>query len=153
MAGVSAQTNTGEISGVVADSSGGVLPGASVVARHPATGFTSERVTDADGRFFLPALPTGDWEISAELAGFRRVTLTGVVLQIGRTVELEFGLSLDTLSEEEQLTYQRLIEEEDQDLLVWLMHREWPEDPDLRHLVQMIVEHAETTDSTAYRTL
>ena len=50
----------------------------------------------------------------------------------------------DTLSEEEQLTYQRLIEEEDQD---------WPEDPDLRHLVQMIVEHAETTDNTAYRTL
>ena len=59
----------------------------------------------------------------------------------------------DTLSEEEQLTYQRLIEEEDQDLFVWLMHREWPEDPDLRHLVQMIVEHAETTDNTAYRTL
>ena len=59
----------------------------------------------------------------------------------------------DTLSEEEQLPYQRLIEEEDQDLFVWLMHREWPEDPDLRHLVQMIVEHAETTDNTAYRTL
>ena len=59
----------------------------------------------------------------------------------------------DTLSEEEQLTYQRLIEEEDQDLFVWLMHREWPEDPDLRHLVQMLVEHAETTDNTAYRTL
>ena len=59
----------------------------------------------------------------------------------------------DTLSEEEQLTYQRLIEEEDHDLFVWLMHREWPEDPDLRHLVQMIVEHAETTDNTAYRTL
>ena len=59
----------------------------------------------------------------------------------------------DTLSEEEQLTYQRLIEEEDQDLFVWLMHRERPEDPDLRHLVQMLVEHAETTDNTAYRTL
>ncbi|MDA1094158.1 MAG: TonB-dependent receptor [Acidobacteria bacterium] len=98
--GLSAQTNTGEISGVVADSSGGVLPGATVVARHPDTGFTSERVTDADGRFFLPALPTGDWEISAELPGFRRATLTGVSLELGRTVEVEFGLSLDTLSEE-----------------------------------------------------
>ncbi len=98
--GLSAQTNTGEISGVVADSSGGVLPGATVVARHPDTGFTSERVTDGDGRFFLPALPTGDWEISAELPGFRRATLTGVSLELGRTVEVEFGLSLDTLSEE-----------------------------------------------------
>ncbi|WP_404342441.1 succinate dehydrogenase assembly factor 2 [Vreelandella venusta] len=59
----------------------------------------------------------------------------------------------DTLSEQDQLSYQRLIEEEDQDLFVWLMHREWPEDPELRHLVQMIVEHAETTDNSAYRTL
>ncbi len=59
----------------------------------------------------------------------------------------------DTLSEQEQQTYQRLIDEEDQYLFVWLMHREWPEDPALRHLVQMIVEHAETTDNAAYRTL
>ena len=59
----------------------------------------------------------------------------------------------DALSEQEQRTYQRLIEEEDQDLFVWLMHREWPADPELRHLVQMIVEHAETTDNAAYRTL
>ncbi|MFG6668056.1 succinate dehydrogenase assembly factor 2 [Halomonas sp. HNIBRBA4712] len=59
----------------------------------------------------------------------------------------------DTLSQEDQVLYQRLIEEEDQDLFVWLMHREWPSDPDLRRLVKMIVEHAETTDNSAYRTL
>ncbi|MFI0473010.1 succinate dehydrogenase assembly factor 2 [Halomonas sp. HMF6819] len=59
----------------------------------------------------------------------------------------------DSLSKEDRLVYQRLIEEEDQDLFVWLMHREWPTDPDLRRLVQMIVEHAETTDNSAYRTL
>ena len=49
------------------DASGGVLPGATVVATHPASGFTIERVTDAGGRFFLPALPTGAWEVTAEL--------------------------------------------------------------------------------------
>ncbi|WP_445010236.1 FAD assembly factor SdhE [Vreelandella stevensii] len=59
----------------------------------------------------------------------------------------------ESLTHEQQQTYQRLIEEEDQDLFVWLMHREWPEDPALRQMVQMIVEHAETTDNTAYRTL
>lgn len=59
----------------------------------------------------------------------------------------------ESLSHEQQLTYQRLIEEEDQDLFVWLMHREWPEDPELRQMVQMIVEHAEITDNAAYRTL
>ncbi|NGO88198.1 succinate dehydrogenase assembly factor 2 family protein [Halomonas sp. 141] len=59
----------------------------------------------------------------------------------------------ESLTHEQQQTYQRLIEEEDQDLFVWLMHREWPEDPELRQMVQMIVEHAEATDNTAYRTL
>ena len=51
-----AQTNTGEIGGIVRDGSGGVLPGATVVASHPASGLIIERVTDANGRFFLPVV-------------------------------------------------------------------------------------------------
>ena len=51
---VAAQVNTGEISGVVRDSVGGVLPGAAVIATHTATGTVVERVTDGEGRFFLP---------------------------------------------------------------------------------------------------
>jgi len=54
-----AQFNTGEIAGVVRDSSGGVLPGATVTATHPASGTVVERVTDAQGRFFLAALRIG----------------------------------------------------------------------------------------------
>ena len=45
------QTNMGEIGGVVRDSSGGVLPGAAVTARHSASGTVVERVTDGRGRF------------------------------------------------------------------------------------------------------
>ena len=48
-----AQTNTGEISGVVRDESGGVLPGATVVAVHPVSGFRVEHVADLNGRFFM----------------------------------------------------------------------------------------------------
>ena len=99
-AGASAQTNTGEIGGVVVDASGGVLPGTTVVATHPASGFTIERVTDAEGRFYLPALPTGVWRVTAELPGFQRVTQTGITLELGRTLQLEFRLSLGAISEE-----------------------------------------------------
>ena len=95
-----AQTNTGEIGGVVRDESGGVLPGATVVAAHPASGFTAERVTDTDGRFFMPSLPIGEWEVAAELPGFRRSVQTGVVLAIGRTLDLQFGLNIGQVSEE-----------------------------------------------------
>ncbi len=99
-AATTAQTNTGEIGGVVVDDSGGVLPGTAIVATHPATGFSIERVTDSDGRFFLPLLPTGEWQVTAELPGFQRVTQTGIVLVIGRALQLEFTLSLSPISEE-----------------------------------------------------
>ena len=99
-AAASVQTNTGEIGGVVVDASGGVLPGARVVATHPASGYTIERVTDAGGRFFLPALPTGGWDVTTELPGFQRVTQTGITLELGRTLQLEFTLSLGAISEE-----------------------------------------------------
>ena len=74
-----AQINTGEIGGVVRDSVGGVLPGATVTATHPASGTVVERVTDAEGRFFLPALRIGTWDIEARLAGFAPQTRTVVV--------------------------------------------------------------------------
>jgi hypothetical protein len=96
---VSAQTNTGEIVGVVRDAVGGVLPGVAVTARHPDAGLVLQRVTDAEGRFFLPALRVGTWEIRAELPGFASRTET-VVLEIGRTLSLDVTLGLAGLSEQ-----------------------------------------------------
>jgi hypothetical protein len=96
---VAGQTNTGEISGVVMDMSGGVLPGATVTARHPASGTVVERVTDGEGRFFLPALRIGEWEVSAVLPGFAFQTQR-VLLEIGRNVAVEFALGLEGLAEQ-----------------------------------------------------
>lgn len=95
-----AQTNTGEIGGTIRDESGGVLPGATVVVTHPSSGFSVERVSDANGRFFISSLPIGEWEVEVELAGFSRAIQRGVVLQIGRTLDLVFDLALGQLSEE-----------------------------------------------------
>jgi hypothetical protein len=95
-----AQTNTGQISGIVRDESGAVLPGATVVVTHPASGFTTERVSDSSGLFFFPALPIGEWECVVELTGFSRVVQSGVTLEIGRTLDLSFELNLGQLSEE-----------------------------------------------------
>lgn len=88
------QTNMGEIGGVVRDSSGGVLPGAAITARHSASGTVVERVTDGRGRFYLAALRIGQWDITATLSGFAPQTQKGIVLEIGRTVGLEFTLEV-----------------------------------------------------------
>ena len=95
-----AQTNTAEILGVVVDESGAVLPGAVVAAAHPASGTVVERVTDGEGRFYFPGLATGAWTVTAELPGFRRSTQSGIRLEIGRTLQLDFTLALGTVSEE-----------------------------------------------------
>ncbi|MEQ6918123.1 succinate dehydrogenase assembly factor 2 [Halomonas aquatica] len=57
------------------------------------------------------------------------------------------------LEESDQAAFRSLIDEEDQDLFVWLMRREWPEDPARRRIVKLIIEHAETTDNDRYRNL
>ena len=94
------QANTGELEGVVRDESGAVLPGATVIATHIESDFSVERVTGADGRYYMAALPIGEWTISAELPGFRRVVRTGIFLDLGRTLELPFQLDLGQITEE-----------------------------------------------------
>ena len=98
-----AQANTGELSGVVVDASGGVLPGATVTATHPASGTTITRVTDSDGRFFLPAMRVGAWEVTAALPGFAS-QIRGVSVDIGASLSLELRLQVEGLSEEVSVT-------------------------------------------------
>lgn len=95
-----AQTNTGDITGVVRDSSGGVLPGASVTATHRASGTVVERVTDTEGRVFLPALRVGEWDLTVALPGFGSQTHTGILLEIGRSLSLEFTMEVQGLAEQ-----------------------------------------------------
>jgi hypothetical protein len=97
--GAAAQTNTGEIAGVVKDTSGGVLPTATVTAIHPASGTVVDRVTDGEGRFFLPALRIGQWELTVSMSGFAPEKRT-IGLEIGRTLTLDFSLRLEGLSED-----------------------------------------------------
>jgi len=99
-----AQTNTGEIQGVVTDPLGGVLPGATVVAVHVASGFRSERISDTSGRFFIAALPVGDYAISVSLDGFKAVTRTDVVLRVGQRLDLPITLPLGNRSENVTVT-------------------------------------------------
>ena len=79
-----AQINTGEIAGVARDASGAVLPGATVTGTHVATGAVVERITDGEGRFFLPALRIGTWNVEARFEGLSPQTHQ-VVLEVGRT--------------------------------------------------------------------
>lgn len=68
---LAAQGSTFDLSGVIKDEQGGVLPGVSITMRNEATGLTRTTVSDTGGRYFFANLPPqGTWELSADLTGF-----------------------------------------------------------------------------------
>ena len=68
---VMAQGLTGQISGVVTDSGGGVLPGATVTIKNTGTNSTRETVTGADGSFAFPDLLAGKYDLTVSMQGFK----------------------------------------------------------------------------------
>jgi hypothetical protein len=85
--------NYGSIGGRVTDRSGGVLEGAHVIARQTATNLKSEASTDRDGRFRLPYLRVGAYEVRVQHEGFAEAART-VVLTVGSAFELPITLDV-----------------------------------------------------------
>ena len=65
-----AQTATGSISGVVRDESGAVIPGVNVTVTNVDKGISNSLVTDAAGRYNVPSLIPGHYEIQAQGSRF-----------------------------------------------------------------------------------
>src|SRR5207245_10141096 len=60
------------LSGTVVDSSGAVIPGASVTVKNNATGSTFDVVTTVKGTFNIPALDAGTYTVTVALMGFKK---------------------------------------------------------------------------------
>jgi len=90
---------TAQISGIVKDPSGGVLPGASVTATQTETGFKREVVTDAEGLFSFPGIPVGPYRLEVMLQGFRASVQTGILLQVNANPVVPVTLALGEVAE------------------------------------------------------
>ena len=77
---LSAQTGTGAISGTVTDESGAVVPNATVTVTSKSTGIARPLTTNAEGLYSAPSLLAGEYEVRAELAGFRTTVREAQVL-------------------------------------------------------------------------
>ncbi len=82
-ASVALAQTTGDIDGTVTDTNNAPLPGASVTITSTALQGSRTAVTDAAGRFRFPALPGGNYMVSAALSGFTKVERRNVVVSIG----------------------------------------------------------------------
>jgi hypothetical protein len=100
----SAQTvTTGTIAGTVADSQGGVLPGATVQAVHTPTGTSYEAVTDANGRYTILNIRVGPYTVSAEMSGFKSEKYEAIDVLLGQERTVSFKLQLASVTETVQV--------------------------------------------------
>ncbi|MDQ3419438.1 MAG: TonB-dependent receptor [Acidobacteriota bacterium] len=97
-----AQIEQGRLTGIVSDAQGALLPGVTVTATSPSLIGTRVAVTEGDGKFLFPALPSGTYALTFELKGFRQVKRENIVLTLGRTFAVD--MSLEVASLEETLT-------------------------------------------------
>src|ERR1051326_2448051 len=89
---VSAQVANGTILGVVQDASGAVIPGVSVTVKNLDTGITRSVTTDEGGRYTVPNLTLGNYEVDGQLAGFQTEVRTGITITVGREAVVNLAL-------------------------------------------------------------
>ena len=92
-------TLLGRLTGVVLDTSGGVLPGATATLTNPATGSSATEVTNAQGAFSFAQIPVGTYRLVVELAGFKTAAFTDVVINVGQEYALTAHLEVGGVSE------------------------------------------------------
>ncbi|MGH9632331.1 MAG: carboxypeptidase regulatory-like domain-containing protein, partial [Bryobacteraceae bacterium] len=118
------QTTTANFYGIVSDSSGAVVPGASVTLIHEQTGAELAKTADSAGEFAFNFLQIGTYNLRIDAPGFKRYVSTGIALmagqQVRRTFELEVGAvtetvdveaaapQVNTVSPEQQQTFETL---------------------------------------------
>jgi hypothetical protein len=71
---------TGGISGVITDTTGAVVAGATVTATNAAQGQVLKSTTDAAGFYNFPRLAVGSYDIQVELQGFAPQKKSGIAV-------------------------------------------------------------------------
>jgi carboxypeptidase family protein len=94
-----AQQGSAEIRGRVIDQQQAALPGVTVTLTNQDTGNFREIVSGSDGTFFAPALPPGNYQISAQLQGFKKFLRRDVALAVGNQLAIDIPLEIGTLEE------------------------------------------------------
>jgi len=111
------QVASAELSGTVLDSSGAAVASAKVTATNVATNLARDAASDTTGKYIITLLPPGDYTLSVEAAGFRKLVQSGITLQINQQAQVDLTLQLGQVSETVEVTGQApLLESESSSL-------------------------------------
>ena len=99
-----AQIGQGRLLGVVSDAQGAVLPGVTVTATSSSQIGVRSTVTEADGKYLFPGMPSGTYKIVFELSGFRKTERDNIVVVQGQTISADAQLQIGGLTESVNVT-------------------------------------------------
>lgn len=94
-----AQVTTGTITGEARDAAGAIVPDVKVTIRNISTGLVRETETNESGAYAFYSLPVGDYELTAERIGFKKLLIPDVVLQIDQKARVDFTLTIGQVEE------------------------------------------------------
>jgi len=94
-----AQRITAAIRGTVSDSTGAVVPGATVTVKSEETGYTRSTTTNAAGAYSVPELPVGAYIVEVSLTGFKTATTKGIALNVADVRSVDIKLETGGISE------------------------------------------------------
>jgi hypothetical protein len=116
-----AQEIRATLSGITSDQTGAVIPGAQIAAVNTATNLRLTTITGADGRFVLPQLAPGPYELTAEANGFRKYTRRGINLNVGDKANIDIQMEIGALADAVTVTAELTGIESDQSVMGQLM--------------------------------
>src|SRR5882724_4470751 len=99
-----AQIGQGRLAGTVTDAQGAVMPGVTVTVTSPALIGAQTTITEANGRFLFPSLPSGAYKVVFDLSGFQKVNRENINVSTGQTISVDALLPLASLAETVNVT-------------------------------------------------
>jgi hypothetical protein len=95
---VSAAGN-GSVSGLITDSSGGVIPGATITLTNTSQGTVLTAISDMQGLYSLPSLPVAHYDLTVELAGFKTEKRSNIAIDADEKLRIDVKLEVGEQSE------------------------------------------------------
>jgi hypothetical protein len=93
-----------QLNGTVKDASGGSVAKASLTLREVNTNRTYSAVSNDNGLYVIPNLPSGTYELTTEAQGFAKSTQTGIVLTVGQVATIDVNVSVAQTAEKVVVT-------------------------------------------------
>src|ERR1700687_3921575 len=102
---VTAQTGgTATLSGIVTDASGAFMPGVEIGVKNLGTGLTQGVTSDTQGRFTVPNLQIGDYQVKAQLVGFQTAIVGPLTLSVGKDMVIDLVMQVGEMAQQVEVT-------------------------------------------------